>query len=327
MRASIIQILRERGDYVSGEELSSLFKVSRTAIWKHIHALKQTGYEIEAHSRRGYRFRATPDRLLPQELQLCLNTSILGRKVYYFDNVDSTNNEAKKLAAAGCPEGTIVVAEAQDAGRGRKARGWYSPFGKGVWVSLVLRPAFSPQDAPKCTLLAAVAVNNAIRKVANFDCGIKWPNDILYDGKKLVGILTEMTAEIDAINYVVVGLGINVNLKAEDIPPELQAIATSLEIAVGHPLSRIDLLAAVLEEFERLYQQVQTQGFQPILDEWRRNSITLGNTVDVLGSHPFSGVAVDIDADGALLVRTDRRVERVLAGDVSIRARAGGNSN
>lgn len=321
MRNKIRQMLKDKaGQYVSGEEISRRLDVSRTAVWKHIQALKEEGYDIEGHSRRGYRLRSAPDLLLPEELCPHLTTTRLGRCISYLTLTDSTNNEAKKLAAAGCPEGQIVVAEEQASGRGRLARGWFSPFGKGIWFSIVLRPPFSPQEAPKCTLLAAVAVSRAIRQATGVACGIKWPNDILVGGRKLVGILTEMSAEMDAINYIVIGIGINVNVDADDLPPELQEIAGSLTMATGRSFSRIELLAAVLSELERVYDQAVKGGFASLLEEWRQESLTLGQAVDVVGSgQQFSGVAEDIDSDGALLVRTAAGLQRVLAGDVSIR--------
>jgi BirA family biotin operon repressor/biotin-[acetyl-CoA-carboxylase] ligase len=321
VRDDILQMLRrEPGGYVSGEEISRRLAVTRTAIWKHIRALKQDGYDIEAHPRLGYRLLRVPDLLLPAEIAAGLNTKRLGRHVAYFRRVASTNNEAKKLAAAGCPEGQIVVAEEQSVGRGRLARSWFSPFAGGVWFTIVLRPPFSPQDAPKCTLLAAVAVCRAIRRATGVACGIKWPNDILCEGRKVVGILTEMSAEMDAINHVVIGIGINVNIAADDFPPELRGLAMSLSLAAGRPLPRLAVLLAALEELEAVYGLALAEGFGPVLTEWRAASITLGRTVDVSGpGRQFSGTALDIDGDGALLVATAAGVERVLAGDVSIR--------
>jgi len=322
MRTKILALLRQDpGSYISGEEVSRHLAVSRTAVWKHIQVLKQDGYDIEAHSRLGYRLCGAPDLLLPEEIGSRLTTKIFGQRIHYLPSVSSTNTDAKRLATDGCPEGLIVVAEEQIGGRGRLSRGWFSPFGKGIWLSLVLRPPFSPQEAPKCTMLAAVAVNKAIRRVTGVACGIKWPNDILCDDKKLVGILTEMTAEMDAINYVVIGMGINVNVAAADFPPDLQASATSLAIAAGHPWSRLELLTAILEEIEKIYQLTIERGFAPVLDEWRAESVTLGRMVDVFGvGRKFSGVAIDIADDGALLVETESGLERVVAGDVSIRA-------
>lgn len=322
MRTRILEILRKSPEqYLSGEEISRQLSVSRTAIWKQMQTLKQAGYEIEAHPRRGYRLQNLPDLLLPYEIRNTLSTKKLGRgEIYYFSEIDSTNNEAKKQANLGCPEGSIVLAETQNGGRGRLSRGWFSPTSKGIWLSVVLRPPFNPYDAPKCTLLAAVAVTKAIRSSTGIECGIKWPNDILYQGKKIVGILTEMSAEIDAINHVVIGMGINVNIKQQDFPDELMDIATSLSIVAGHDVSRLALLNAVLIELEEAYDNVIQRGFSEMLDEWRKLSVTLGKHVNVVGSgREFSGIAMDIDNDGALLVQGKETLEKVLAGDVSIR--------
>ena len=325
MRTAVLELLKNNsGQYISGEDISRLLNVSRTAVWKHIRSLKQAGYEIEAHPRLGYALRQSTDRLLPEEIRSHLTSEILGREIHYFSELDSTNNEAKKLAAGGCPEGTIVVAETQNTGRGRLARGWFSPYGKGIWLSVVLRPPFNPMDAAKCTLMAAVAVNKAINVISGTGCGIKWPNDILCQGRKVVGILTEMSAEIDAINYVVIGMGINVNIDPQDFPGEIAATATSLAVAAGCQIPRLQLLTAVLAELEQVYNAVKTSGFKPVLAEWKKQSITLGQQVDVHGiDRSFTGLAVDIDADGALLVETAAGLERVLAGDVSIRPASG----
>lgn len=324
MRTQILQLLRTHsGQYISGEELSRMLAVSRTAIWKHIQSLKNEGYAIEAHPRLGYSLRQAPDLLSPKEIKACLESQLLGSHIHYFTDVGSTNNEAKKLAAEGCPEGTIVVAEAQTIGRGRLSRGWFSPHGKGIWLSVVLRPPFQPQQAPKCTLMAAVAVTKAIRNFCDLQCGIKWPNDILYDGKKIVGILTEMNAEMDAINYIVIGMGINVNITADEFPPELAEIGTSILAAKGHPVSRLHLLCRILTELEQAYQQVVREGFAPILEEWKTLSVTLGQAVNVIGpDEKYSGTAITIDEDGALLVETDMGLRKVIAGDVSIRPQA-----
>ncbi|MDF2501506.1 MAG: birA [Anaerosporomusa subterranea] len=323
MRAEILRLLRQNaGGYVSGEDISKVLNVSRTAIWKHMQALKDEGYEISSHPRLGYCLQTVPDLLLPNEICPRLTTDFIGHSIHYYTTVSSTNNEAKRLANEGCPEGTIVLAEEQKVGRGRLARGWFSPFAKGIWLSVVLRPKFPPQEAPKCTLLAAVAMARAVR-ATGVNCGIKWPNDILYNGKKLVGILTEMNAEMDAINYVVIGMGINVNTDASEFPEELRDIATSLSSVLGRTVSRTDLLIALLHELELLYKQAGEEGFSPILAEWRKLSATLGQPVDVFGiTRCFSGIALDIDEDGALIVQTEAGLEKVIAGDVSVRAKS-----
>ena len=322
MRSSILELLRNAGgNYVSGEEIAVQLGVSRTAVWKHIQELRQAGYDIVSHSRSGYSLRQAPDLLLPGEIRNGLETTLIGQDIRYFEDVSSTNTVAKALAADGAVEGTIVVSEAQGAGRGRLSRGWFSPARKGIWFSLILRPDFLPQDAPKCTLLAAVAVVRAIRQFS-LSVGIKWPNDILFEGRKLVGILTEMSAEMERVNYIVIGTGINVNMDTADFPPEVAEIATSLSIMKGEHLPRVKLLQAVLTAMEELYLDVLQNGFVSVLDEWRQYSVTLGQEVRVLGIHEsFVGKAVDIDEDGALLVDTEHGRRRVLAGDVSIRPR------
>ena len=215
----MLALLREAGDgYISGEEIAGRLGVSRTAVWKHIRALKAAGYEIESHARKGYSLLDAPDLLLPQEIQPTLRTQVIGKNMIHFNDIPSSNNEAKRLALEGAPDGTVVVAEAQGAGKGRLSRGWYSPSQKGIWFSVVLRPSFLPQEAPKCTLMAAVAVVRAMKDMG-FSVGIKWPNDVLDDnGKKLVGILTEMSAEMERVNFVIIGTGINVNLWPVDFP-------------------------------------------------------------------------------------------------------------
>jgi BirA family biotin operon repressor/biotin-[acetyl-CoA-carboxylase] ligase len=320
MRSSILELLRNASGYISGEEIAKKMNVSRTAVWKHIRELKQAGYAIESHSRSGYSLVKTPDLLLPNEIKSVLRTKRLGKSIKHFDDLVSTNIEAKQLALSGAEEGTIVVSEAQNGGRGRLSRGWYSPAHKGIWFSIILRPALLPQDASKCTLMAAVAITKAIDKITGIKCGIKWPNDILYNGKKLVGILTEMNAEMEGINYIVIGTGINVNIEKDEVPEELKDIVTSISQIKGERVDRLGLLAEVLVQIEEIYDEALTNGFGKILEEWRKYSITLGQEVNVIGiDKTFSGLAMDIDADGALLVKTETEVKRVLAGDVSIR--------
>lgn len=323
MRNQILRLLRchDKG-FLSGEELSGRLSVSRTTVWKQIQSLKSDGYEIEAHPRLGYALRGVPDRMLANEIKEKLQTTVFGNNIHTFSEIGSTNNEAKSRAAKGEPEGTVVIAESQSTGRGRLSRGWFSPPGRGIWFSLILRPPFLPYLAPQCTLMAAVAVTRALRQMTNLPCGIKWPNDILLDGKKLVGILTEMSAEMDQINYVVIGIGINVNIRADEFPPELQSIASSLQIATGHPVARTDLLCSILQEMEQLYNHSVQEGFGAVLATWRELSLTLGQVVDVYTPEEhYSGIAIDIDNEGALLVDTEQGRQRVIAGDVSIRSR------
>ena len=225
------------------------------------------------------------------------------------------------MALVGEPAGAVVVAEAQGKGRGRLERPYFSPAGKGIWFSVILRPHILPQEAPKCTLLAAVAVAMAMKRFG-LKAEIKWPNDILHEGRKLTGILTEMSAELDRVNYIVIGTGVNVNMEEEEFPEELRDKATSLSIMKGERLPRVAFFQAVLEALDELCIVLEEDGFAPIVARWREYAVTLGQDVHVIGATgrgSFDGRAVDIDEEGALLVETADGVRRVLAGDVSIR--------
>lgn len=320
MRNEILDYFRKAdGNFVSGQQISKDLHVSRTAIWKHINVLKERGYIFESSTRKGYRLIYAPNLLTPLEIDSALHTETFGRHVVYLESTQSTNEEAKKIAREGDEEGTIVVAEEQITGHGRLARGFYSPFAKGIWFSLILRPKFFPMEASKCTLLAAVGVCRGIRRMGLADAGIKWPNDILVHGKKLVGILTLMSASMEKIDYIIMGIGINTGIKKNEFPEDFREGATSF-LNEGINVSRKDLLAAILGELEKEYSIAQDEGFDKVLDDWRALSVTLGQEVRVIfGDDSYTGKAVDIDRDGCLLVNTGSEVKRVIAGDVSIR--------
>lgn len=237
----------------------------------------------------------------------------------YLETTSSTNDEAKEIARKGAEEGTIVIAEEQTNGHGRLTRKFNCPFAKGIWFSLILRPKFFPMEAAKCTLLAAIGVCRGIRRMGLKDAGIKWPNDILYHGKKMVGILTEMSASMEKIDYIIIGIGINTGMKKNDFPEEARETATSF-LNEGIDVSRKDLLAAVLWELEKEYKVAQEEGFDKVLEDWKSLSVTIGQDVRVIfGDDSYTGKAIGIDKDGCLLVDTGKAVTRVLAGDVSIR--------
>lgn len=320
MRNEILDYFHKAdGNFVSGQQISKDLHVSRTAIWKHINVLKERGYIFESSTRKGYRLIYAPNLLTPLEIDSALHTETFGRHVVYLESTQSTNEEAKKIAREGAEEGTIVVAEEQITGHGRLARGFYSPFAKGIWFSLILRPKFFPMEASKCTLLAAVGVCRGIRRMGLADAGIKWPNDILVHGKKLVGILTLMSASMEKIDYIIMGIGINTGIKKNEFPEDFREGATSF-LNEGINVSRKDLLAAILGELEKEYSIAQDEGFDKVLDDWRALSVTLGQEVRVIfGDDSYTGKAVDIDRDGCLLVNTGSEVKRVIAGDVSIR--------
>ncbi len=324
MRNEILNILKDaQGNFVSGEFLAKNFSVTRTAIWKHINALKKIGYEISSVEKQGYKLEKMPDLLLPEIIQPTLQTKILGlgKKFVYLDSIDSTNNFAKKIATEGAIDGTVIVAEQQTGGKGRLDRKFFSPPGKSIFTSVILRPNCTPKDAPKFTLTAAVAVALAMQKF-NLKAEIKWPNDIMHGDKKIVGILTEMNAAIEKINFIVVGIGINVNISRKDFPADIQNIASSLSELAGKNLVRKDFFRTLLEEFDKLYCLIHADGFEKIFELWRQFNITLGHEVKVISAESgksFIGKAVDIDSDGALIVETQNGRQTVYAGDVSIR--------
>lgn len=314
-------MLRDSGkNFISGENIAERLNVSRTAIWKHIQSLRKRGYIISSSERLGYKLDNIPDLLLPEIVQFGLQTKFfgVGANLIYKNLIDSTNEFAKKLAYEGAADGTVIVAEEQNGGKGRLQRNFFSPRAKGIWFSLILRPQCMAKDAPKFTLMAAVAVVKAMERF-NLHAEIKWPNDIMYDGRKLVGILTEMSAEIAHVNYIVVGIGINVNIRRDEFPESIREIAASLSEMNGEKLDRAKFFCAVLEEFENLYL---ASDFKEVFKMWRKYNNTLGEKVTVFSADTgdiFTGMAIDIDEDGALIVETDGNRKTVYAGDVSVR--------
>lgn len=322
MKTEILRILRNEDDYVSGQSICERLQVSRTAVWKCINQLKEEGYEFDAVSNRGYRIVRYPDVVTAAEVESQLREQDLIRRVAYYTEVDSTNNEAKRCAEAGAASGTLFVAESQNGGRGRRGRNWVSPVGSGVWMSLLLRPKIRPADAPMLTLVAAMAVAVAVTEVLGpaADCVIKWPNDLVLGKKKICGILTEMSADPDWVNFVVIGIGINVNI--ENFPPELEAAATSLLLETGRTVKRSALIAAFARWFSGYFKQfMQTCDFSGLAETYEGLLANKGQQVSISdGGAQYTGKALGIDRTGALLVeKADGAVVRVLAGEVSVR--------
>ncbi len=318
---SLLRALKEAPGAVSGAQLASAAGVSRTALWKRAQMLRRLGYEIDAARGIGYRLVAIPDRLYPWEVRDGLSTERLGQNVHHFLVTGSTQDEARRLAEAGAPEGTLAIAEEQHSPRGRLGRSYHTPPG-GIWCSLLLRPRRSPEDIIQLSLLAAVAVHQAIVMTTGLRLLVRWPNDLLAEGRKLVGISLELTSEQDVLHYVVLGIGVNVNLKEQDFPTELRPIATSLSQLLGHDVARVPLLQRILERIETLYDSYLEHGPAPILEAWRALPTILGERISVQElTETWLGTAVDLDDKGALLVRDDAgAVRRVLAGDVRISA-------
>jgi len=321
--SDLLRLLHE-GEWVSGEAISQRLGVSRTAIWKQVEALRSAGYGVEASPRKGYRLTARPDSVTAEEILPGLTTERMGRWIEHRETVGSTNELAKQLARAGAPEGQLVLADEQTAGKGRLGRVWSTPKGSSLAMSLVLRPDLPPYHAPRITLAAAVAVCEAVRAVTGLPVGIKWPNDLQVNSRKLCGILTEMEAEIDRVAFVVLGIGLNVHLTREEMDPAFRESATSLAME-GVAVRRAVLVRAILAQFEPVYADLVTGHFPRILDRWRAFSVTLGasvRTLDVSGEVRVEGVAEGVDEEGALLVRDDSgRSHRVLSGELSLRPR------
>ena len=316
----VLAFLAEAGDdVVSGQAISDKLGLTRAAVWKHVESLRGQGYRIDAVATRGYRLVAVPDRLGALELRPLLNTHDIGQVLHCFQSIGSTSDQAKALAEDGAGHGEVVVTEAQTGGRGRRGRSWVTAPRRNVAFSVVLRPSGLPTArAPELTLVASLAICDALRR-AGVDAGIKWPNDVLVGGRKIAGILTELAAEPDQVHWVVVGVGVNVNARAEDFPPELRGLATSVLLERGQPAPRALFLAACLTLLEEWYDRHAEEGFEPIRAAWKERSVTLGREVMVqLDGRELVGRAEDLDATGALLVRSAAGVERVTSGDVSL---------
>ena len=316
----ILELLRRQEGFLSGEDIGRELSITRAAVWKGIKKLREEGYEIEAVTNRGYRLTNPETMYNKRELEQGLKTKTMGQSIYFYEETDTTNNRARELALEGVPEGTLVVAEKQTAGRGRRGKVWESPLGTGIWMSLVLRPQIMPAEASVLTLLCGLATAEAIEAETGLSAGIKWPNDILINGKKAVGILTEMDCEMSEVHFVIPGIGINVNTAS--FPPEIAEIATSLYLECGKTVSRRRLVHRVLERLEEHYETfLRTGSFAAMLEDYRKHCITLGKEVHVLGREPFFAEALDITPEGELLVRRadNGKEEVVFSGEVSIR--------
>lgn len=320
MKAKVLKLLKERdSEFLSGEKISEKFNVSRSAIWKHINSLKEEGYEIESVSGKGYSLKHSPDILTYEEIEGDLKTEFIGRNLKYFSSLDSTNTKAKEIGIKS-PEGTLILAEKQTQGKGRLGRNWVSPKGKGICMSLVLKPELSPTKVSKMTIIGAAAVNKGLKDIG-IESQIKWPNDIIVQDKKVGGILTEMSCELNMIHYVIMGIGINVNLEKEDLGNELIDKATSLEIATGKKIDRKKLLASILNAFEKLYIPFRDEeDLSSSIYICREYSALIGRNVRIIkGDKESLGKAIDINDEGALVIDYGNKIENIISGEVSIR--------
>lgn len=326
MENKILKLLKDNKDsYISGQDISNELGVSRTAIWKHITKLKEMGYEINSISKKGYKLVESPDLLTYEEIKPYLCTKLIGRKILHFDTIASTNSKAKEIADFSENNGAVIISEEQTNGRGRLGRTWVSPKYKGLWMSIILKPELNPMEAAKLTQIGAAAVTKSLKEL-NIDALIKWPNDVVLNSKKVCGILTEMNAELTKINYVIMGIGINVNIEENDFPVELSDIASSLYIEHGKLINRQELTAKILNNFETLYFEFVNKGnIKESIDICRNFSALLNKEINVIKNHQVTpAVAKDLDAEGRLLVEyLDGNTEWLISGEVSIRGKKG----
>ena len=325
MKSEILHLLRHADGYVSGQQLCETFGVSRTAVWKVINQLKEEGYVIDSVQNKGYRITEYPDIITASEIESLLlddsgNMQGICRHIQYFDKTDSTNNQAKLAAEKNAPEGTLFVAECQTGGRGRRGKTWESPAGSGIWMSLLLRPDISPESASMLTLVLAVAMVDAINEeVQDAKCYVKWPNDIVLNKKKVCGILTEMSAEMDYIHYVVIGMGINVNTTEFD--DSIKATASSLYLETGDHLKRSRIVAAFSESFAKYYDTfVKTQNLAGLKEDYNSMLVNKGGDVKAIyADKEIVGKALGINDEGELIIKTDEGEKIIRTGEVSVR--------
>lgn len=317
-----MEFLKNSEGYISGEEISNKLGVSRASIWKHINALKDEGYEIESSPKKGYRLVNSADILNYEEIKRYLNTKYIGRTFYHFHHIDSTNTKAKELSRQGEIEGTVILSESQSAGRGRLGRVWCSPERKGIWFSIILRPDIDPVQASKITLIGAASVYKALESMGFRECKIKWPNDLIINNKKVCGILTEMSGELNKVNYIVMGIGLNVNIDQNDFPEELKHIATSLKIEKGEMIDRKKLLGEILNNLETYYDEfIHSNSIDTTIDICKKNSILLGSEIQCIDrNNIFNAKAIDINPEGELVIQLkDGSIKNIISGEVSIR--------
>lgn len=322
IRTIVLQALKERpGEWVSGESLSEILQVSRTTVWKQVKTLIDEGYAVDSSPKKGYRITSPVDLLSPEEVIPGLATKNFGRGDYfYYREIDSTNNRARTLASEGYPEGTVVVAEMQTAGRGRRGRSWYSPAHQGIYVSVILRPVLPLKEISRVTLLTAVAVAETLEAELQLAPRIKWPNDILINNRKIAGILSEAVTDTDGIEYIVVGIGININNPPRDFPDDFRTEATSALAEYDRLGSRGQVLQGLLLKLESRYHELLAGNFDPILARVKSLSMVIGQDVRMDKVNGFIiGQAVDIDTNGFLLVR-DREgtLHTIMSGEISI---------
>ena len=313
IKVKILQLLSD-GAFISSETVANNLNITQDSISKKIKSLQKLGYKIEYVKNKGYRLISNPDILIPGEIATGLNTDIIGKDVFYFKSISSTNIYAKQLADKGIKEGVVVVADIQTHGRGRKNRAWLSPFG-GLWFSVILRPKILPEKGMFVTMVASIAIVQAVKEITGLIPVIKWPNDILINGKKICGILTEIDFKKNIINYVIVGIGINVNNEIND---EIKEIASSLSIEVGSEISRTKLLKIIIGYFNKNYNNIINSDFDTIKKLWSSYAKIIGKVVKIKDNEKtISGIISDIDENGYLILKTNDNIHKIFNGEIS----------
>lgn len=344
IKTSILRMIRQSRGYVSGQSLCEALGVSRTAVWKYVNQLKEEGYEFDAVSNKGYRIVKYPDIITREEIESMLPDGLAVTNVVYYHETDSTNTRAKQEAEEGEKSGTLFITECQTGGRGRRGRSWESPAGSGIWMSLLLRPEIKPFDASMLTIVAAMGMKDAIEEIigdgvtagagdgnvagdgagdgagkGGIHCKIKWPNDIVLGDRKICGMLTEMSAETDWINYVVIGIGVNVNTTEFD--DSIKDTASSILLQTGRSVKRSDIVVAFAKHFSKYYDEfLKKCNLSGLADDYNKALINVGRDVKIVerdGS--FVAKAVGIDETGSLIVEKDGNTQRIVAGEVSVR--------
>ncbi|WP_429648813.1 biotin--[acetyl-CoA-carboxylase] ligase [Aeribacillus pallidus] len=323
IRKQLLEAFAEaNGEFLSGQTLAKILGCSRTAVWKHIEELRKEGYQLEAVRKKGYRIVQAPDKVTENEIQFGLQTKRLGQTIYYEESVESTQQIAHRLSYEGYPEGTLVISEEQVAGRGRMTRSWYSPKYTGIWMSLILRPNLPPQKAPQFTLIAAVAISQAIEEISGIEAEIKWPNDILIRGKKVTGILTELQADADKIHSIIIGMGVNVNQSSTDFAADIKPIATSIAIEAKKKIPRAQLVRRILEKLEIYYDLYMEEGFRPIKLMWESRAVSIGkNIIARTINGTIEGKALGITDEGILQLEDAQGIiHHIYSADIEIKS-------
>jgi len=318
-REKILDLLQKSSEeWLSGEYISNILGISRTAVWKNINTLKDTGYQIESSSKLGHKLISSKNVLSTAELEKILTTDTLGREIVFFNETDSTNVQAFSIATKGASHGTVVISESQSMGKGRLQRKWYTDPGKGLAVSMILRPVIEPIYAPRLTLVTAVALSEVLDEIGLNTYEIKWPNDILIKGKKAAGILSEMKADIDRVDFVIIGFGININTVTDLLPHEIKDIACSLMEELGFEISRTEFLATFLKKFEESYNEFLSGNFAGILEKWIEKSKILNKKIKVtILDRELYGTVRSVNDDGNLILETGEGLKTINSGDIN----------